>query len=44
MDAKQRADILAMGQNPDEFSGKIYVCTEAFDVGTEVEPFFIDNA
>ena len=44
MNAKRRADILAMGQNPDEFAGEIYVRTEAFEVGTEVEPFFIDHA
>ena len=44
MDAKKRRDIAAMGQNPDEYEGEIFVRTEAFDIGQEVEPFFIDHA
>ena len=43
MNAKKRRDIAAMGQNPDEYEGEIFVRTEAFDLGTEVEPYFIDN-
>eukprot|EP00977_Amphora_coffeiformis_P026437 scaffold26354_cov205-Amphora_coffeaeformis.AAC.1 len=44
MDAKKRRDIAAMGQNADEYEGQIFVRTVAFDLGEEVEPYFIDHA
>ena len=44
MDAKKRRDIAAMGQNPDEYEGEIFVRTEAFNLEEPVEPYFIDHA
>ena len=43
MDEKKRRDVVAMGQNPDEWEGEIYIRSEAFDIGQEVEPYFIDH-
>ena len=43
MNEKKKDDIKKMGQNPRTQEGEIWRKTEAFDLGYEAEPYFIDN-
>ena len=43
MNEKKKDDIKKMGQNPRTYKGEIWRKTEAFNLGYEAEPYFIDN-